>query len=305
MARFPTAAALAEAPLSDVLKAWEGLGYYRRARRLHEGAKEVVARCGGRLPETAAALRALPGIGPYTAGAIASIAFGADEPALDGNAIRVLCRLRRIRAQPRETKTRKRVRRLARKLLPPGRAGEVNQALMALGATLCTPRGPACGRCPVRKACKARAAGRPERLPVRRKRKPVPHYDVGVAVILRGRRILIDQRLHTDTLGGGLWEFPGGKCADGEGIEACVLREVREELGITVRLLRPLCTVRHAYSHFRVTLHAYLCRHSRGRPATHASEAVCWVRLDELEDYAFPAGSHKIIRALRHADELA
>lgn len=303
MERFPTVERLAAASVHDVLKVWEGLGYYRRAHHLHRAAKVLVSGYAGRLPESAEALRHLPGIGRYTAGAIASIAFNADEPVLDGNVIRVFCRLFRIRSNPKSSATQKKLWATARALLSKGRAGAFNQALMDLGATVCTPRDPDCGRCPVRAWCAAFATGEQERLPRRATSRTVPHYDVGVAVIRRGSRFLIDQRRDDDPLGGGLWEFPGGKRHDGEAMEACVVREVKEELGLDVRPEALLCRVKHTYSHFRVTLHAYACRCDRGRPKMHECQAVRWVEFHELDRYAFPAGTHKILAALRGAED--
>lgn len=296
--RFPTVQALAEASLDDVLKTWEGLGYYTRARNLHRAAGEVVDRHGGLLPATHAELIRLPGVGRYTAGALASIAFGRDEPVLDGNVTRVLCRVFAVRRNPKEAATQKRLWRLARQLIPEGKAGLVNQATMDLGATVCTPREPTCPKCPLRRSCLARERGEPTRWPVKVRRKPIPHYDVPVAVIRKRGRVLIDQRRPEGFLGG-LWEFPGGKLEEGESLERCLVREVREELGIGITVERRLVATRHAYSHFRVTLHAYLCRHAGGRPKAIQCSRWKWVRPDALDQYAFPKGSRKIIEALR------
>lgn len=298
MARLPTIESLAAAALDDVLKLWEGLGYYSRARNLHRAAREVVARFGGRLPASRDELLTLPGIGPYTAGAIASIAFDLDEPVLDGNVTRVLCRVFRIGADPKAAATRKTLWNLARGLIPRGRAGLVNQAVMDLGATVCTPREPACPRCPLRRWCLALEHGEQSQLPVKIRRKTIPQYDVPVAVIRKGRRVLIAQRRPEGFLGG-LWEFPGGKMEPGETLQECLVREVREELGIAVRVVRLLTTARHAYSHFRVTLHAFECRHESGRPRAIECARWKWVGLDELDAHAFPKGSHKIMAALR------
>lgn len=300
LSRFPDVASLAAAPLDDVLKVWEGLGYYARARRLHEAAGLVMAEHGGHLPRTADELRRLPGVGRYTAGAIASIAFGCDEPVLDGNVTRVLCRVFRIRGNPSASAVEKRLWRLAQKMVAAGRAGLVNQALMDLGATVCVPRGPRCPACPLRRLCLAREHGEQEGLPLKIRRRPIPHYDVPVAVIRRGGRVLIDQRKPEGFLGG-LWEFPGGKPDAGESLQECLRREVREELGIEVKVLCLLTTARHAYTHFRVTLHAFECRHERGRPQAIECARWKWATLAELDDYAFPKGSHKIIAALRRS----
>ena len=294
---FPTVRALANAKRDAVLKAWEGLGYYGRARNLHKAAKQVVREHDGKLPQTAKELLTLPGVGRYTAGAIASIAFGLDEPVLDGNVIRVLCRAFRIRTLASDTKTQKKLWTLARTLIPAGRAGEFNQALMDLGATICTSRDARCLVCPLMKACLAREKGEQDRLPAKARRKPVPHWHVAVGVIYKRGRILIDRRKPEGLLGG-LWEFPGGKQQKGETLEACLLREIREELGLKVKIRGPLVVAKHAYTHFRVTLHAFECNHVSGRPKPTAADAWKWVRPAELDDYAFPRGSRKIIDAL-------
>lgn len=297
LTRFPTVRHLARARLDSVLKVWEGLGYYSRARNLHQAAKEVVRNFDGRLPQTKQELLSLPGVGLYTAGAIASIAFGRDEPLVDGNVIRVLCRLFRIRQDPRSGAIRRKLWRLAETLLPAGRAGSFNQALMELGATVCLPRSPQCDICPLGRICSARKHGEQEKLPIRVMKKPLPHHKVAVAVIYKNGRILIDKR-KPDGLLGGLWEFPGGKVHKGESLEAALVREVREELGITVRILRPLATVKHSYSHFSVTLHAFECAYVSGTPTCRTCVDYKWAHPKQLKNFAFPAANKKIMAAL-------
>jgi A/G-specific adenine glycosylase len=296
--RFPTVANLAGAELDDVLKAWEGMGYYSRARNLHKAAKRVVEQYDGRLPETVEQLRTLPGIGPYTAGAIASIAFGADEPVLDGNVKRVLCRLFAIDEDPAAGKVKQRLWELARTLIPRGRAGRFNEALMDLGAMVCIPRKARCIACPLQGFCLAFEQGRQNDLPVRRAKKPLPHHDIAVGVVWKGDRILIDQR-PAEGLLGGLWEFPGGKIEPGETAPAAVAREVAEETGIEVDIAEHLLDVEHAYTHFCITLHVYRCTWSAGRARALSCRHVRWVGLDELDDYAFPTANRKIIEKLR------
>ena len=296
--KFPDVGALARAPLDDVLKAWEGLGYYSRARNLHRAAGVVLERHGGQLPAAAPDLRKLPGVGRYTAGAIASIAFGRDEPIVDGNVIRVLARIFRIREDPKAPATQRKLWSLAAELLPPGRAGMFNQAMMELGALVCAPRGPDCDACPVAGACAARARGEQADLPRRTPKAPVPHYTVAAGVIRKPGWILIDRRKPEGLLGG-LWEFPGGKVAGGETPAEAVVREVREELDIVVEVVAPLVRIRHAYTHFRITLHAFQCRHVSGRPRAVGCAAVKWVRPAQLGRYAFPKANHKILEAIR------
>jgi A/G-specific adenine glycosylase len=295
---FPDWAGLAHATLDDVLKAWEGLGYYARARHLHQLARHVCAEYQGQLPESAQGLRALPGIGEYTVGAILSMAFGQDQPAIDGNARRVLCRVFQITDDPTGPAGRGRLQEIATTLLPLGQAGAFNQALMDLGATVCTPHRPGCMLCPWGESCRARQLGIQESLPVKRLRKPLPHYDIAAGVIWRGERMLIAQRPPRGLLGG-LWEFPGGKREPGESLEECLRREVREELGIAVQVGALLASVEHAYTHFRITLHAFHCQYLSGDPQCTACTAWRWVTAQELERYAFPAANREIIHMLQ------
>jgi A/G-specific adenine glycosylase len=295
---FPDWSALAHAALDDVLKAWEGLGYYARARHLHQLAQHIWTEFQGQLPESAQDLRALPGIGEYTVGAILSMAFGQDQPAVDGNARRVLCRVFQITDEPTGPAGRERLQKVARALLPLGHAGSFNQALMDLGATVCTPRRPACTLCPWAESCRARQLGIQESLPVQRPRKALPHYDIAAGVIWRGKRMLIAQRPPHGLLGG-LWEFPGGKREPGESLEECLRREVQEELGITVQVGALLASVEHAYTHFRITLSAFDCQYLNGEPHCTACTAWKWVTPDELERHAFPAANRKIMRILQ------
>ncbi len=296
-ARFPTVKALADAPLDEVLKVWEGLGYYARARSLHRAAQVVSRELRGRFPKTVEGLMRLPGVGRYSAGAIASLAFGVDAPVLDGNVARVLCRVFAIERDPRDRPTRDELWSLAGSLLPQGQAGKFNEALMELGATVCTPRAPACKACPIAAMCEARRRGLQEQLPVRFARNATPHYDVAAAVIRRNGRILIAQR-PLDGMLGGLWEFPGGKRKPGETLEACLRREIAEELRLEIEVGDRITAVKHAYTHFRITLHAFECRVVSGEPKAIGVADFKWVRPGELDRFAFAVTDRKIIRAL-------
>lgn len=292
--RFPDVHALAAAELDDVLKAWEGLGYYSRARNLHRAAREVVTHYDGRLPEEPELLRSLPGIGPYTAGAVASIAFGRPEPAVDGNVRRVLSRLYDLeRPTPGDLDG------LARGLIDEagGSAGELNQALMDLGGSVCTPRAPRCDDCPVAIGCLSLERGTVELRPHRSPCAPLPHHDIGAALVWRGSRILISRRSEHGLLGG-LWEFPGGKVERDETPAAAARREVREELGIDIKVHGEAGRVRHAYSHVRITLHLFHARWVAGEPRSAERSSPVWVLPEELPAYAFPAANQAIIRRL-------
>jgi len=302
---YPTVEALARAPIDDVLKLWEGLGYYRRAHNLHRASREVVHQHAGRIPADHVALRALPGIGPYTAAAVASIAFGEDEPVLDGNVVRVLARWFRVSGDPRRSDTRRSLEAVARSLIPAGRAGAFNQALMDLGARVCAPRLPRCEACPVEAVCEAHQAGEEELFPMRAARRPVPHRDVVAGVIWeRGHdpwdpdaRVLIAQREAGDMLGG-LWEFPGGTVEQGESFDEALCRELREELGMEVEVGSLFTTVDHAYTHFRMTLHVFHCRHTGGRPRTLGCADFSWVLPSEIAGYALSVADQTVARSL-------
>jgi A/G-specific adenine glycosylase len=303
MVEFPTVWALAEADLGRALKCWEGLGYYARCRNLHRAAQIVVQEHGGSLPGSREELLALPGIGPYTVGAILSLAFGQDAAVLDGNVRRVLSRLYAIDDDPEEAAARHRLRQrlweLAEALVPPGRAGQFNEALMDLGAMICTPRGPRCPACPLNEVCRAYATGDPEGYPPPRRRAPTPHYEVTAGVIWRGEKLLLAQR-PLDGLLGGMWEFPGGKQEPGETLVECLERELGEELDIEVDVGQQLTVVHHAYTHFRVTVYAFECRYRSERdPAALAVHDWCWVSPDELDDYALPVVDRKIAAIVR------
>jgi A/G-specific adenine glycosylase len=295
--RFPDVHALASAAPEDVLKAWEGLGYYSRARNLRAAAQIVVSEHGGEVPQTRRALESLPGIGRYTAGAILSIAYGQDEPVLDGNVRRVLSRLLAI-SEATASMQDALLWEAAIRLLPAGRAGAFNEGLMELGATVCTPRSPACADCPWQSFCTARAQGRQETFPPKRPRKKIPHYHVTAAVICDGAgRVLVAQRPPTEMLGG-LWEFPGGKVESGESLHACLRREIEEELGVSILVGERLTVVKHAYSHFRITLHAFFAQILDGTPQAIGCAAWRWIRPEEADGLAFSAADLRILDAL-------
>lgn len=297
--RFPTVESLAEASLDEVLKRWEGLGYYSRARNLHAAAQTVVNDYGGVLPQSAAELKRLKGIGPYIAGAIASIAFDQPAPILDGNVIRVFSRLYDMPDDVTGSAARRELWRLAEEMTPAERPGAYNQALMELGQRICLPARPSCHACPLAGLCLARTRGTQLERPVRPPRKQLPHYDVVAGVIQRNDgRLLIAQR-PLEGLLGGLWEFPGGKQENGETLPAALRREIREELAIEIEVGRLLTIVPHAYTHFRITLHAFRARLLDGESRNLGVADHAWVTLDDLDAYAFAATDRKIIAHLR------
>ncbi len=300
LAHFPTVSDLATAPLNEVLKLWEGLGYYSRARNLHRAAQKVVEDFGGTFPTSVDELLTLPGIGRYTAGAIGSLAFGLDVPVLDGNVIRILTRLFDIAEDVSLSATQNALWSLAGEILPVGRAGLWNEGLMELGRRICTPKSPDCPACPIAEHCTARARRIQHERPVKKRKSKIPHFDVTAAVIRRADGCILIAQRPADGMLGGLWEFPGGKREPGESLPDCLRREIREELGIDIEVGAQIGTVRHAYSHFRITLYAFQCDYISGKPQAIQCADWAWVTLDELDQYAFPITDQKIIAILKN-----
>lgn len=298
LSALPTLESLAAASEHDVLKLWEGLGYYTRARNLHKAARQVMEQYGGRLPEQAELLQLLPGVGKYTAGAIASIAFNERAPVVDGNVKRVLSRLFDIAQSIDDTAVDKKLWALADALVPESDPGDFNQAMMELGARICTPKKPDCGSCPVAGECEAYKRGVQEKRPVRKAKKAVPHKEIVVAVIMQDGKYLIGKR-PADGMLAGLWEFPGGKLEAGESHQEALSRECREELGIDVKVGGMIASVNHAYTHLKVTLNVYRCTIEKGKPKAKIHDALAWVTADEFDQYAFPKGNHKFLGLLR------
>jgi A/G-specific adenine glycosylase len=304
LAAYPQISDLADAPLSDVLKLWEGLGYYSRARNLHKTAKIVAHDLNGVFPDTADPLQKLPGVGRYTAGAIASIAFDETVPVLDGNVIRVFSRLIDLADDVTQSATKTALWNLAHEWLPQNRAGDYNQALMDMGRMTCKPRNPLCADCPIQRHCQAYARQTQDERPVKTKKAPTPHYDVAAGVIRDQQgRLLIAQR-PMDGLLGGLWEFPGGKQEDGESLPQTLKRELREELGIEVEVGDLFVVVKHAFTHFKITLHAYDCRYLSGPPQAIEAHDFAWVTEDQLNEYSFGKADRQVIAALKNRRQM-
>ena len=295
--RFPGVAELAAADLQDVLKAWEGLGYYRRARNLHAAAGVITTERAGVIPGSYRELLTLPGVGEYTAAAIASIAFCEPVPAVDGNVLRVAARFWALSEDIAKARTRRLV---SARLLPAVKAvspADFNQAMMELGATVCRVRSPSCAACPLASGCTAWREGRTGELPVRRRRRAVPHYQIAVGVITDGGKVLVCRR-REDQMLGGLWEFPGGKQQAGESLEETVGREVLEEVDLVVRVTGKLCSLEHAYSHFSISLAAFTCVVVSGRPQALSADVVRWVPARRLRDLPFPRANQRILEAM-------
>lgn len=301
MERFPDVEALAAAEMEAVLKVWEGLGYYARARNLHRAAGVIVREHGGRIPADPEALLALPGVGRYTQAAVGSLAFGLRLPVVDGNVERVLTRLCAVEDPVEGAGVREGLRALAGRLMGDHAPGEFNEAVMELGAVVCVPRGPRCGVCPLAPCCRGRK-GNPEAFPVKRKKAKIPTLEVGAAVTWReDGRFLIARRKEEGLLGG-MWEFPGGKQEAGESVPGCIVRELEEELGITVRVETPLTHVRHTYSHFHLSMHVWNCRWQGDAPRALDCADFRWVTLAECRALPFGMADRKVFPVLEEAE---
>jgi A/G-specific adenine glycosylase len=294
---FPDVHVLAVASEDRVLKLWEGLGYYARARNLHRAARIIADEYRGHFPTSAEALQRLPGVGRYTAGAVASIAYGERVPVVDGNVKRVLTRIFRITECVDRAGTTRDLWTLAGVLVPAETPGAFNQALMELGARVCLPRSPRCKECPVRESCEASSHGDPESFPVRKARKERPHREVVAAAICREGRYLLGKRPPSGMLGG-LWEFPGGAVREGETHGEALRRKLSEELGITAKVGPLLGSVDHGFSHFTMTLYLYRCEHLEGHPCAGHYADTRWIPSSRFDRYALPAADRKLLDRL-------
>jgi A/G-specific adenine glycosylase len=281
---FPDLNSLGNAEEDQVLKIWEGLGYYSRARRILKAAHILISEYGGKFPREIKELKKLPGIGDYIAAALGSIAFGWDEAALDGNGLRVFARLVEYPHPINEAGRRAELKQIMQETLPEGYAGEFNQAVMDLGSQICTTRKPDCEHCPIRSGCLAFKHSSQDVFPLKLSKKKLPHYDVVAAVIWRGNEVLIDKR-KADGLLGGLWEFPGGKVESGEDHHSALVREIKEELGVDFSVERACGSYQHAYTHFKVTVYVFVGKITHGEPAALAADEIRWVPVEELSQY--------------------
>jgi len=280
---FPTVDALADASAQDVLKAWENLGYYSRARNIHTAARIIVNQFGGRMPDTPEAVKTLPGIGEYTAGAILSIAYGQALPAVDGNVRRILSRIFAIRKPVDDPREQKKLRLLAARLIPVRHPGDFNQALMDLGATICKAQHADCSRCPLAGLCRARLQNLQSILPITGKAPAIPRRQAAAAVIRDAKdRLLIVQRPATGLLAS-LWKLPGGFIEDTENTADSLKQIVKKELDISIRVGRQSASVNHVYTHFRLTLQSYDCHLLKGAPKPLACQDWCWASSSDLK----------------------
>ncbi|MCH8547921.1 MAG: A/G-specific adenine glycosylase [Balneolaceae bacterium] len=299
---FPTVYDLASAERQQVLKLWEGLGYYSRARNLQDAAKTVVEEYDGKVPSDYDEIIKLKGVGPYTAAAVLSIAFNKPHAVMDGNVMRVITRFYGIESDIRSTHTKKEIQQLADNLIPESNPGDFNQGLMELGATVCTPSSPACSDCPLQLECTVAHSVRTETIPYKSPAKKVPHHQIAVGLIVNSEGELLIALRPEDVMLGGLWEFPGGKKEKGEKLNETVARELKEELGVEVEVLDEFQSLKHAYSHFKITLTAFWCRIEKGTPKPKSGDELRWVSLNQIDEYPFPKANKTLIGSLLEMD---
>lgn len=295
--RFPSLKSLAAAPLEEVMKLWEGLGYYRRARFLHATAQRLA-----QIPQPGPAdLDGCPGIGPYTRAAISSIVWGTKLPVVDGNVNRVMARMLALDTAPQLPAGRRAILETLEAWIPPDAAGDWNQGIMELGATVCTPQQPACLLCPWQAGCKALRQGRQAELPVAVEKAPRPHKHAAAAVIQRADGCLLMAQRPEKGLLAGLWEFPGGLLEPGEQPAAGCARAVLENLGLQVEVGAALGTVDHGFTHFSMTLHIFTTHSHRGRLNKRHYQNYKWLPANRLRDLPSPRAQLRALELLATA----
>lgn len=299
MELFPDPASVAEAEDDTLLLLWEGLGYYSRVLNIQKAARKIMREYNGRIPQDAKALKMLPGIGVYTSAAILSLAFNEDVPVLDGNAERVVARISDMDQPVKTSESRNAIQETLFKWLPRGQAREFNQAVMELGANVCTPLRPACEICPVSAFCQSLQNGTVLQRPVRALRHQTVRVTAASGILAEDGKVFIQKRPPVGLMPS-LWEFPGGKLKGQESQEECLRRIFQDELDVNVRIIENLAEIRHAYTKFQENLHAYCCElHPPGQKITLCGAVEGkWVYLDELNNFAFPSANRRLVKNL-------
>lgn len=299
--RFPDITSITRAKEEEILKLWEGLGYYSRAKNIMKSARILTDDFNGQIPEDHEKLLQLPGIGKYTAGAIMSIAFNENYPLVDANVERVFARIYNLDRPVKEKETQAFIWQKARELVPSGRARKFNQAIMELGALVCIARNPRCMICPVRPECKAHRLGLTAKRPVLTQPPKTVFIEMATGILEHRGKLLIQKR-KPQGVWANLWEFPGGRLESGETPEMALVREFKEETNLSIGNLKKITTVFHSYTIYRVTLHCFFCSLTGGRsvPVLHTAQEYRWVHPYELAAFPFPAGHRKLLDHLRH-----
>ena len=295
---FPDVWRLAAADFRQILKMWEGMGYYQRVRNLQRAAQTIVNNFGGKIPTDYTEFRTLPGVGDYIAAAVSSLAYNSPYPAVDGNVKRVLARIFLLTEPVNRSSSLETFKLKGEEILDRNQPGMFNQAMMELGSTICRPRNPMCSSCPVSQFCRAFRSASQTDFPVRLPSRKVPEYHIAVGVVHRNGKMLITRRKPQGLLGG-MWEFPGGKVREGETTEQACLREIAEEVSLSVVIEQHIARVKHAYSHFKIVMDVFTCTVLKGRIKLNGSVDYRWITIGELDDYPFPAANHKFFPELK------
>lgn len=296
--RFPTVGDLARADQADVLKYWEKMGYYARARNLQRATQKVLGEFGGKIPENYADFRGLPGVGEYIAAAVLSLAFGQPFAVVDGNVKRVLARYFLIEIPVNHSSAKREFQKLADQLLTQDRPADFNQAIMELGALVCRPQNPLCTDCPVRSGCRAFESGRQIEFPVAKKSKPLPQHQLAAGIIFRDGKVLIVKRPASGLLGG-LWEFPNERILPGESPDQACPRLIQEMTGLTVGQPVFLTRINHAYTHFKITLEIFRCEWICGEVTLNGPDDFRWITPSEMSLFAFTGATHKYMQMIQ------
>ena len=299
--KYPTIYDVANSSIDNILKSWEGLGYYNRAKNFYNACKIIITKYNGIIPNNKREFLTLPGVGPYTASAVMSIAHNIKTPAIDGNAIRVISRTNEIIEN--YPKSKNKIYSILLKHLSSCNPSDFNQAIMDLGRIICKPKNPSCYICPVSLHCQAYVHSTVDNFPIKIKPNVIPHYNVAIGIIWKNKKILISKRLKKSMLGG-MWEFPGGKIKINETPKNCIKREVKEELNITVMPKNFIKKFNHRYSHFSITIKAFDCEFISGRPISLGCEEWKWINPKEVYSLAFPRANHNLFEYIQKKGQL-
>ena len=296
--RFPDLNTLANSDFQDVLKMWEGLGYYARARNFHKAASLVIQEGNGVIPDNFEDLRKLPGLGDYTAAAVASIAFGQKIPVVDGNVLRVFARFWGIKEDIKTNSVKRHIFDRLKNVISTSRPSDFNQAIMELGALVCRPKNPLCPQCPLQKQCVAFKKNITDELPIIKKKAKIPTYIYGACVIWRGNRFLISRR-DNDQMLGGLWEFPGGRLEGNLNLKKQSFELVEKITNLEFKMLKDFYKIRHTYSHFKKELTAYKCQLLEQKviagDVVDPEDNFRWITLSEVTNFPFDKATLKVI----------
>ena len=295
IAKYPTIKTVAQSKLDDLLKQWEGLGYYRRVQYFHLACQIVLEKYGGKVPAILEEFIKLPGVGPYTAAAVLSIAYAHPIPAIDGNVVRVVSRL--ILIQEKFPRSRQPIFSFLKNIIDVKSPGDFNQAIMDLGRDICRPVKPKCKMCPIQKNCLAYINNLINKYPKLTGRKKRPLYNIAIGVIWKKNKILVSKR-NQNVLLAGMWEFPGGKIKKGETPKSCLIREAKEELNIDILPISYITKIKHSYSHFKIIMKAYNCKYIKGQAMAIECADFKWIKPENLDSLAFPSASKKLFNNL-------